>query len=86
MLEFSGTGWEATASMMKGKSLLVRLFNSEGDETPQQVRFDGSFSKVEMIELNGEIKNRLEATPGTDGRIAVKLAVPRFGVRTLRAE
>ena len=72
--------------MIKGKSLLVRLFNATGDETPQQVRFDGNFSKVELIELNGQVKSRLLAAPGGDGTTAVKFAMPRFGIRMLRAE
>ena len=86
MLEISDTGWEVTACMIRNKSLIVRLFNAAGDETPQLVRFDGNFSQVELIELDGQVKNRLAATPGTDGSTVVRFAIPRFGVRTLRAE
>jgi alpha-mannosidase len=84
MMDLTGTGWEVTALIVEGKTLLVRLFNAEGDNSPRQVRFDGNAGKVELVELNGEVRSRLEIISDNPGKIAVKLAIPRFGIRTLR--
>lgn len=84
LVEFSGTGWEVTGLMMEGKNLLIRVFNAEGDETPQEVRFDGKAGEVELIELNGQVKSRLVAVPGNAGTSAFKFSLPRFGIRTVK--
>ena len=84
MMDLTGSGWEVTALMVEGKSLLIRLFNAEGDETPHQLRLDGHPGRVELVELNGEIRSRLEILPESSGKTAVIVAIPRFGIRTLR--
>ena len=84
LMDVTGTGWEVTAMMMEGKNLLVRLFNAEGDESPKQVQFDANANKVELVELNGEVRSRLDTISNQSGKTAVKISIPRFSIRTLR--
>ncbi len=84
MLDLTGTGWEVTALMVEGRSLFIRLFNAEGNGTSKQLRFDHHASQVALVELNGKVPSLLETTPDATGKTVVNLAIPRFGVRTLR--
>lgn len=86
MMDLTGTGWEATALTVDGKSLLVRLFNAEGDALPKHLLLDGQVTTAQLVELNGEVRSRLESSRDASGKTAVTLAIPRFGVRTLRLD
>jgi hypothetical protein len=41
-------------------------------------------SRVELVELDGRTIEPLPVTLADDGRYEVRLAMPRFGIRTLR--
>ena len=64
--------------------LLVRLFNEEGSDSQHTVSFGISPSRVELVELDGRVVEDLPLTEGPGGRAQVSLALPRFGIRTLR--
>ncbi|OIQ63066.1 hypothetical protein GALL_553980 [mine drainage metagenome] len=68
----------------KGDTLLVRIFNAEGDALPRKIIFSGKIKKMQMVELNGAIKGdvRMQAAGGES--TVVSLAMPRFGIRTLK--
>jgi alpha-mannosidase len=84
MLDLTGTGWEVTALTTEGKSLLIRLFNAEGDGSPKPLRLDGRGGKVDLVELNGALRNHLPTVAAADGKTVIQLAIPRFGIRTLK--
>jgi alpha-mannosidase len=67
-----------------GKSLLARLFNAAGNDRPQRWTWDGRVGQVSLIELNGETREVLHSTVTPEGRTTAELAIPRFGVRTIR--
>ncbi len=66
--------------------LLVRLFNAEGNDAERTVSLDVQAARVELVELDGRVIRELPVQMGAEGRREVKLALPRFGLRTLRCE
>jgi alpha-mannosidase len=82
----SGAGVEIPALQFHGRSLFVRLFNGEGDAAERTVSLDVRPVRVDLVELDGKVIRQLEVRRGTAGRYEVKLAMPRFGIRTLRCE
>ena len=86
LLELAGGGWEATAMTVEGNSVLVRLFNAAGDERPRRLCLDGRVGKASLIELNGDLRERLHPTVEPDGRTMVSFTIPRFGFRTLKID
>jgi len=86
MLQFSGSGWEVTAMTVEGKSLFIRLFNAAGDDQPQRLSLDRQAVKTSLVELDGRTRELLHSTATPDRRTTIELAVPRFGVRTIRVE
>ncbi len=86
LVNVSGGGVEIPALLFQGRSLLVRLFNGEGDATERTVSLDVRPLRVDLVELDGRLVRQLEVRRGSGGRYEVKLALPRFGIRTLRCE
>jgi alpha-mannosidase len=86
MLELSGSGWEVTTMTVEGKSRFIRLFNAVGDDRAQRLSLDGRAANVSLVELNGNTRETLRATVTPDRRTTVELAIPRFGVRTIRLD
>ncbi len=86
LLELSGSGWQATTMMVAGKSLFIRLFNAAGDNRAQRLSLDGQAANLSLVELIGNVRETLRATVAPDRRTTVELAIPRFGVRTIRLD
>jgi alpha-mannosidase len=86
MLELSGSGWEVTTMLVERKSLFIRLFNAAGDDRVQQLSLDGRAANVSLVELNGTTRETLRAAVTPDHRTTVKLAIPRFGVCTIKLD
>ena len=84
LLGLSRAGWEVTATAVEGKSLLVRFFNAAGNDCQQEVALGGRAVKVTLVELNGDTRELLRTASTPDGRTQVALAIPRFGLRTVR--
>ncbi len=74
---------ELTAVIMDGEDLVVRFFNAESKSSVHQLSFDGNAKEIILEELNGEIKESLKPVI-SNKRMAVNIAIPRFGVRTIR--
>ena len=84
LVSVSGTGVEVPTLMAEADDLLVRLFNAEGDSGPRAVSLAVKPARVELVELDGRTIEQLPITPAGNGRYEVRLAMPRFGIRTLR--
>ena len=85
LIDISGSGIEIPTLLMDGKSLLVRLFNAEGDAEERVLSMAIKPERVHLVELNGRMIRQLHVN-FADGRYQVKLAIPRFGIRTVRYE
>jgi alpha-mannosidase len=86
LVSVSGSGIEIPTLLVQGRNLLVRLFNGEGDAAERTVSLDARPLRVDLVELDGRSVRQLEVRRGSGGRYEVKLAMPRFGIRTLRCE
>jgi alpha-mannosidase len=83
LVDATDGGLEVTAVYRDGGHLLIRLFNADGDERPQRIRLAANVRRVQGVELDGRVIDELPVQHA-DGTAAVTLAMPRFGVRTLR--
>ncbi len=77
------TGWQVTSLTYEGNNLLVRLYNSEGSDAKQKISFDCRADNVESIQLNNEVIETL-LIKTSSGKTTIGLAIPRFGIRTIR--
>jgi alpha-mannosidase len=84
LVTISGEGIEIPTMMMQEKELCVRLYNAEGDSSERTISFACPVSSVSLVELDGSEIRTLEITEGEDGHPTVRLALPRFGLRTLK--
>ena len=84
LLSISGSGVEVTTLLLDGPDLTVRLFNAEGDNTAHKVQFDVPVDKVELVQLNGSVIQSLKVSRDPSGKPYVQVAMPRFGIRTLK--
>ena len=65
------------------EQIAVRLSNADGDGTPQKIRFAFPLSKVEQTDLNGNATAAC-AIRKRGGVSEIEVAMPRFGLKTLR--
>jgi alpha-mannosidase len=86
LLTIDKPGYEITAMTYDGDDLLVRVFNAEGDAEPRVITFNGQIKSAELVELNGALRNQLPLDIGHAGSTNIKLAMPQFGIRTLKIE
>lgn len=86
LVSVSGGGIEVPTLLMDGRQLLVRLFNAEGDGAERTVSLGAKPVRVELVELDGRVIRQLRLRRAASGRYEVTVALPRFGIRTLRCE
>lgn len=84
LISVSGDGIEVSAMLIQSDALSVRLFNAEGDDSPRAVRFGVRPARVELVELDGRAVRQLDVRRASNGQYEVTIALPRFGIRTLR--
>jgi len=84
MLSVKHSGYDITALNADGNDLTIRVFNAEGDNSPQKITFDGTALKAELIELNGQKREDLTIQKDIPGKTSVMLSMPRFGIRTIK--
>lgn len=78
-----GSGYEVTTMKVVDGGILLRLFNAEGNASPQQIALGFQVSKVSEILLNGdEIQELPLIKNGLMQSFTVQL--PRYGIKTLR--
>ena len=84
LVNIAGTGLEVSSVTMVGKDMMVRLFNAEGDNRSKKIKIDAIADKAELVELDGRIKSKLAITKDASGSSTVSMAMPRFGIRTIK--
>ncbi|MGE5568952.1 MAG: glycoside hydrolase family 38 C-terminal domain-containing protein [Rhodospirillales bacterium] len=84
LVSVSGSGIEIPTLLIEGRHLLVRLFNAEGSDGSRTVSFGIKPASVQLVELDGRVVRQLPVRSAAGGRYEVTLALPRFGIRTLR--
>lgn len=84
LIKVEGKGIEIPTVLADGADLLVRLFSAEGDGSPFTVTLAAKAHKVQLAELDGRPIRELERVAGRDGETTLSLAMPRFGLRTVR--
>ena len=86
LVNVTGGGIEIPAVLYQGRAMLLRLFNAEGDGEERTLSLGVKPSQVELVELDGRVIRQLDVRRAAGGRYEVKVAIPRFGIRTLRVE
>ncbi len=84
LLRVEDAGMDVPTMMLDGNDLLVRLFNAEGDASPKRLSLALKPRHAELIELDGRIREPLKVHPSVDGRYETEVAMPQFGLRTVR--
>ena len=84
MISISGGDVEVTTLLLEDSALLVRMFNAGSNINVRKISFDAVVDKVEAVQLNGEQISSLQVYPESSGRSYVQLAIPRFGIQTLK--
>ena len=85
-IRVGGEGYELSALSMDGPRLMFRLFNAEGDAAERTVSMDFRPSRVFLVELDGRRIRQLDVRRSADNRYEIRLAMPRFGIRTISCE
>ena len=80
-IDLQNTGYQVSALQMKDGKVLLRLFNSEGDERLQKVTIDMPLSGVEEVDLNGQCIERKKIKTRA-GKSEMMISMPRFGIKT----
>lgn len=83
LLSVKDDRWQVPALMMDGKDLLIRLYNAAGDEKEQEIVFNGNAENIILERLDGQMIKPL-AVRRVSGKTAIRLSMPRFGIRTVR--
>src|SRR5262249_7997873 len=86
LVHVEAPGLEIPTMQVDGDHALVRLFNAAGPESEFAISFLARPSRVELVELSGKPIRELPVRRGPDNRYVVRLAIPRFGLRTLRCD
>jgi alpha-mannosidase len=76
-------GYEVSAVNFDGNDMLVRVFNT-GANVKSKVIFSCSADKVVSSELDGGARQTLPSTKLKDGGVSISIAMPKFGIRTIR--
>jgi alpha-mannosidase len=83
LLSLQDERWEVPALLMDGKDLLVRIYNAAGDSREHELYFSGTTEEVVLEQLNGKALQTLPLRQ-VAGKTVIRLAMPRFGIRTIR--
>lgn len=83
LVDVTGTGYQVTTVLVDNNDLLVRLFNADGNGKVSRIVFGGSATEAQLEELNGTVKQKLKMQKDKSTS-AVQIAMPRFGIRTIR--
>ena len=86
LVDVGQAGWEVPAMVEENGEVLIRLFNSTGDENQHPLTLGFAAKTIELVDLNGKPLQSLDAQPTAEGRTVVELAIPRYGVRTIRCK
>jgi alpha-mannosidase len=83
LLSLEDDSWQIPALIVDGNDLLIRIYNAAGDQKEHVLHFAGTASAATLEQLNGQPLENL-ALRQQAGKTAIRLAMPRFGIRTIR--
>lgn len=86
LVKVENRGWEVSYMKYENGDLYIRIFNAEGTETTSSLVFDGTAADAALVELNGDLTEKLELEKTPDGKSSLSLSIPRFGLRTIKLE
>jgi alpha-mannosidase len=84
LLTIDGADWEVPAMRVSDGKILVRLFNPSSDARRKTVRYGGPASKIEMVQLNGQLIKELATRKDARGGTIFEMTLPPKGIGTLR--
>ena len=84
LIKFSGDGIELTSAIIEGNDLVVRLFNSKPLASAQTIFFDGTAKRIDLIELNGNIREHVNPLQNKSAITAINISIQKFGIQTIR--
>lgn len=84
-LSVENDAYELSSMYYEGKSLYVRLFNSLSNDTSRKIAITGTNLSVKLVELDGRTIETL-LVHEENGKSYLDLAIPQFGIRTLRID
>lgn len=84
LIQAGGAGMEISTATVESGRLFVRLFNAAGDGGEFAASVAGRSVPARLVELDGRVARPLAARAASEGRTEVRLAMPRFGIRTVR--
>lgn len=76
-------GLEITTMKVDGDDILLRLFNAEGSDSPQEITLNFPVESVEEVLLNGEKVKYLTAVQNGS---TFPIELPRFGITTIKVK
>jgi alpha-mannosidase len=76
-------GFEISSMTFSHDTLLVRIFNAEGNALPRKIIISSKIKKIQLVELSGALKENLRVVAAGSQSTVISLAMPRFGIRTL---
>ncbi|SDF18170.1 alpha-mannosidase [Mucilaginibacter pineti] len=83
LIKVSDSNVEITSVQLEGDDMQVRLFNA-GASKSINVAFNFNADKATLIELDGRERQALQLNKASSKQNAVNIAIPRFGIRTIR--
>jgi alpha-mannosidase len=84
LLQIEGNDWEIPTARVTNGKILVRLFNPSANVGERTIHYSGAIAKVELVQLDGQVVRELAIQKQTTGDAVFKLALPQFGIGTLR--
>jgi alpha-mannosidase len=78
------SAWEVPTMRFSEGKVLIRLFNPSSDSRPKTLHYNAPASKVELVQLNGELIKEVRARKNSGAGAAFELALPPKGIGTLR--
>jgi len=83
LLQIQGGGWEVPTVRTSTNGILVRLFNPSNAASTKKLRYHGPASRVELVELNGQVRREI-ASHQQAGERSFEVTLPPLGIGTLR--
>jgi alpha-mannosidase len=84
IVDLGDSNWQIPAIFERDGALYLRLFNSHGDDLPQQLKLGFQAKTIELVELDGRVIDELTPSSHNSGQPTIELRIPRLGIRTIR--
>ncbi|SEN48449.1 alpha-mannosidase [bacterium A37T11] len=84
LVAFDKVGYQLSALYIEDNAMIMRIFNAASDVSPLTVLVPVHPSRITMEELDGRPLQHPDAKQTPTGSYAFSIAMPRFGVRTIR--